>query len=95
MQDKKRLKRIAHAEMIFQRDQLRAATAAEQLDKAVAAVHQYKDELLPKQLEDIEAQVALQQEELRQFLLKARDRYVQKLKDLGDPRINPETGDLV
>jgi valyl-tRNA synthetase len=95
MQDKKRLKRIAHAEMIFQRDQLRAATAAEQLDKAVAAVHQYKAELQPKQLEDIEAQVETQKEELKQFLMKARDRYVAKLKELGDPRINPETGDLV
>lgn len=87
MNDKKRQKRIAHAEIVFQRDQLRAATAAEQLNKAAATVEQYRGELTDAQFADVMAKMDEQKKDLEQFLLKARNKYVAKLKELGDPTL--------
>lgn len=86
--DKKTLKRIANAEEKFQKEQLQAATAAEQLSKAVAVVEQYREELTDLQYEEVMARFEEQKKEIEQFLLKARDKYAQKLKELGDPTLD-------
>ena len=57
MKNKKKDKGLAHANMVWERSQLKAAIAAEQIDKAIAAVEQYKDELNEEQLEAIKVQV--------------------------------------
>ena len=95
MNEKKIKKYIENAELKFQKEQLQAATAAEQLTKSIAIVEQYKDELTELQYEDVTKKFAEQKKEIEKFLTTARDKYVKKLKELGDPRINPETGELV
>jgi bacterioferritin (cytochrome b1) len=88
MNDKKILKRIANAEAKFQKEQLQAANAAEQLTKAVAVVEQYRDELSTQQYAEVMERFEEQKKELEQFLLKARDKYAAKLKELGDPTLD-------
>jgi hypothetical protein len=80
--EKKKNKRLAHANMVWERAQLKAAAVAEKIDKAIATVEQYKDELSEKQIEDIKAQVELQKTEIKYFLLKERDKYAAKLDEL-------------
>jgi hypothetical protein len=83
MSTKKKDKRLAHANMVWERSQLKAAMAAEQIDKAVAAVEQYRDELTEQQITDIKAQVELQKKEIESFLIKERDKYAAKLDELN------------
>jgi acyl-CoA reductase-like NAD-dependent aldehyde dehydrogenase len=93
--EKKKEKQIQNAELKFQEEQLQAAAIAEKLSKAIATVEQYKEELTALQYSDVMKKFEEQKKELEAFVLNARDKYVAKLKDLGDPRINPETGELV
>ena len=95
MSKKKHTKNIEHAELVFQREQLQAATAAERLNKAIATVHEYKNELTEEQYNESLQHFELQRKEIEIFLIDARDKYVSKLKELGDPRINLETGELL
>lgn len=83
MSQKKKEKRLAHATMVWERAQLRAATAAEQIDKALAAVEQYKHELTDAQIEDIKSQVEIQRAEIEKYILKERNKYADKLDDLN------------
>lgn len=95
--DKKVNKRLANAEAKFQKEQLQAATAADQLSKAIAVVEQYRDELTIQQYAEVMERFEEQKQELEKFLLKARDKYVKKLKELGDPTLDfgLETEDLL
>lgn len=83
MGNKKKDKRLAHANMVWERSQLKAAMAAEQIDKAIAAVEQYGEELTEEQLLEIQAQVELQKKEIESFLIKERDKYAAKLDELN------------
>jgi hypothetical protein len=86
--DKRKTKWIANAEAKFQKEQLQAATAAEQLTKAVAVVEQYREELTDLQYKEVMERFEQQKKEIEQFLLKARDKYAKKLKELGDPTLD-------
>jgi acyl-CoA reductase-like NAD-dependent aldehyde dehydrogenase len=88
MKDKKLNKYIENAELKFQKEQLQAATAAEQLDKSIAVVEQYKEELTELQYSDVMKKFEEQRTEIAKFLITARDRYVKKLKELGDPTLD-------
>lgn len=79
---KKKDKQLAHATMVWERAQLRAATAAEQIDKAIAAVEQYKSELTEAQIADVQAQVERQREDIKKYLLEERKKYADKLDQL-------------
>ena len=79
MNEKKRDKRLANANAVWERAQLRAATAAEQIDKALAAVEQYRDELTDEQIMDIKEQVERQREEIKDYLVKERNKFADKL----------------
>lgn len=83
MKQKKKDKYLANATAKWEKQQLQAAVAAEQLDKALAVIEQYKDELTEKQLEDVVAQTNKKKAELEEFLMKARDTYAKKLADLN------------
>lgn len=80
---KKKDKKLAHATMVWERAQLRAATAAEQIDKAISAVEQFKHELTDAQIEDIKVQVEFQKKQIEEFLLKERNKYAKKLDELN------------
>ena len=83
MNEKKKNKRLAHANMVWERSQLKAAIAAEQIDKAIAAVETYKEELTAEQIADIKAQVEVQRKEIESFLLTERNKYAVKLDELN------------
>jgi acyl-CoA reductase-like NAD-dependent aldehyde dehydrogenase len=93
--EKKTAKYIENAELKFQEQQLQAAAIAEKLSKAIATVEQYREELNDLQYSDVMKKFEEQKKELEAFVLNARDKYVTKLKELGDPRIDPETGEVV
>jgi hypothetical protein len=95
MDEKKRLKYLANAEEKFQKEQLQAAAAAEALAKSIAVIEHNKEELDPDQWKHIAEAISNRTAEIQEFLTNARDKYAAKLKELGDPRINPETGELV
>lgn len=88
MNEKKIKKYIENAELKFQKEQLQAATAAEQLSKSIAVVEQYKEELTELQYSDVMKKFEEQRTELEKFLVTARDRYAKKLKELGDPTLD-------
>ena len=69
--------------MVWERSQLKAAIAAEQVDKAVAAVEQYRDELTEDQLAEIKAQVETQKKQIELFLIAERNKYAAKLDELN------------
>ena len=69
--------------MVWERSQLKAAIAAEQIDKAVAAVEQYKEELSEEQLEAIKVQVENQKKQIEAYLISERDKYAAKLDELN------------
>lgn len=83
MKNKKKDKRLAHANMVWERSQLKAAIAAEQIDKAIAAVEQYKDELNEEQLETIKVQVENQKKQIEAYLIAERNKYAAKLDELN------------
>ena len=83
MGNKKKDKRLAHANMVWERSQLKAAIAAEQIDKAVAAVEQYKEELSEEQFEAIKLQVENQKKQIEAYLIAERDKYAAKLDELN------------
>jgi hypothetical protein len=81
--NKKRDKRLAHANMVWERSQLKAAIAAEQIDKAAAAVEQYREELSEEQFASIKNQVENQKKQIELFLIAERDKYAAKLDELN------------
>jgi hypothetical protein len=81
--NKKKDKRLAHANMVWERSQLKAAIAAEQIDKAVAAVEQYKEELSEEQFESIKLQVENQKKQIEAYLIAERNKYAAKLDELN------------
>jgi len=82
--EKKKRKNAAYAKMLWEKAQLRAATATEQLDKSVAVILQYKEELAPEALSDALAQVEKQRGEVKDYLLKERDKFGQRIQEIGE-----------
>ena len=83
MSKKKKEKSRAHAEMVWEREQIAAAAAAEKLDKSMAVVELHKDELTEQQYTDVLKHFNEQRQEIKLFLLKARDKYVSKVNEFG------------
>lgn len=95
MNNKKRNKSLAHAEMVFQREQLKAAVMQEQLDKALGIVEQNKSEFSDDEYAQLMEQLDNRRAEIKEFLLNATNKYAKKLKDLGDPKIDFETDEVI
>jgi hypothetical protein len=95
MNNKKFNKSLAHAEMVYQREQIKAAIMREQLDKALAIVDQNKTEFSDEDYALLMEQLDKRREEIKEFLLKATNKYAKKLKDLGDPKIDFKTDEVI
>ena len=78
---KKKDKRIAHAEMVWEREQVQAAAIMEQIDKSQAVIELHKDELAEAELDAVYAALAARREDVKAFLLAARDKYVAKMDE--------------
>ena len=83
MNEKKKDKQLANATAKWEKEQLQAAFVAEQVDKALAVVMQYKDELTEEQLEGVLEHTRQKKAEIEEFLLNARNKYAAKLDELN------------
>jgi acyl-CoA reductase-like NAD-dependent aldehyde dehydrogenase len=95
MNNKKINKSLAHAEMTFQKEQLKAAMMQEQLDKAIAIIDQHKQELSETEYADAQKNLEQRRAEVKDFLIKATEKYAKKLQILGDPKIDFETDEVI
>jgi ElaB/YqjD/DUF883 family membrane-anchored ribosome-binding protein len=87
MPNKKKLeKSIAHARMVWAREQMQAAQAMEKLEKAIEQIRENAESVTPEDLAVIEAKYEEQKERIEEFVLKARDKFVTK--------VGPENADL-
>ena len=86
-QQKRIEKSIAHARMVWVREQMRVAKAVALVDEAYVMVQERRDELTDEQFELIEAEVSRRKAELEEYLFKARNNFVNKVgaenADLG------------
>ena len=84
MSIKKTKKNAAYAKMLWDKAQLRTATASEQLDKSMAVILQYKEEVSPEALQDALVQVEKQREDIKTYLLNERDKFAAKIEAIGE-----------
>lgn len=86
-QEKRIEKTIAHARMVWAREQIQAAAAMKVLDEAWAEVEANSSELDAVIMQAIEHEYESRKEEVKRFLLDARDKFVAKVgednADLG------------
>lgn len=78
-QDKKLQRRIEHAEFMWEKAQIKAASAQSVLDYMVEQFNKYKEELTPEQVEETENQIALRQKEIKEFLMGEKTEYEKRL----------------
>lgn len=90
---KKARKRILHAEMVWERDRIKAALMKEQLEKSIAVFNMYKDSFIEEEIVFAEQKIAERQQDIRDFVEAAKQKYLNKLQEaVGRPKL-AETGD--
>jgi hypothetical protein len=67
--------KLAAAESRWEAAQLQAANAQRELDYAIAVVEQGKSELTEEQLQTLEAQIQIQKDAIKDFLMKSHQVY--------------------
>lgn len=82
-QQKRIDKRVSHAEMVWEREQLQAALAKNSLDEAMVIIRENSDELDAEKMALVEKEAARRYKELEEFILAARDKYLTKMKELN------------
>ena len=78
-QDKRLQRRIEQAEFLWERAQIKAASAQSVLDYMVEQFNKYKEELTPEQIEETENQIALRQKEVKEFLMGEKTEYEKRI----------------
>lgn len=77
--DKRLKRRIEHAEYMWEQAQLKAATIQSALDYAIDQFNKHKQELAPEVIEQTEDMIALRQKEIKEYLMKEKDTYVERM----------------
>lgn len=78
-QQKREAKNVAHAQKVWEREQIQAAAAQRVIEDAYALVQANKDEIEPDKMALIEAEVAKRLKEIEDHLMSSRDKYVAKV----------------
>jgi hypothetical protein len=81
--EKAKNKKLDHATAKWEQAQLAAAQAAEMLDKSLATVMFYKDELTEEQIEQVYERMREQRAELEAFLRDAQAAYATALDEIN------------
>lgn len=81
--EKAKDKKLAYATQKWEQAQLAAAQAAEALDKALATVLFYKDELTDEQIETVYARMRENKRELEEFVRTEQRKYADALDELN------------
>ena len=68
-QDKRLERRIEQAEFLWERAQVKAASAQSVLDYMVEQFNKFKEELTPEQVTATEEQIAIRQKEIEDFIM--------------------------
>ena len=71
--------KMAAAEARWEAAQLQAANAKRELDYAIAVVDQGKSELTEEQLTTLDAQVEIQQQTIKDFVMKSHQVYTEAI----------------
>ena len=78
-QDKRLQRRIEQAEFLWERAQIKAASAQSVLDYMVEQFNKFKEELTPEQITETEEQIALRQKEIKEFLMGEKKIYEERV----------------
>ena len=78
-QDKRLKRRIEQAEFLWERAQVKAATAQSVLDYMVNQYNAHKDELPEDIVTQTEEQIALRQKEIEEFIMGEKAMYEKRL----------------
>ena len=78
-QDKRLKERIAQADFIWERAQVKAASAQSVLDYMVEQFNKFKEELTPEQVIATEEQIAIRQKEIEDFIMEEKASYEKRL----------------
>jgi hypothetical protein len=78
-QQKRETKNIAHAQKVWEREQIQAAAAQRVIEDAYAVIRANSEEIEPDKLALIEAEVAKRLKEIEDHLMASRDKYVAKV----------------
>lgn len=78
-QDKKLKRRIEHAEFLWERAQVKAASAQSVLDYMVEQIEKYRAELTEEQIKETEEQVVLRQKEIEEYIMAEKTEYERRL----------------
>lgn len=73
-------KRVQKIEAVWEEAQVKAASAQSVLDYMVDQFNQHKDELTEEQIKETEEQIALRQNDIKEFLMGAKETYEKDLK---------------
>lgn len=78
-QDKRLQRRIEQAEFLWERAQVKAASAQSVLDYMVEVFTANKEELTPEQVKETEDQISLRQKEIENFIMGEKKEYEKRL----------------
>jgi hypothetical protein len=78
-QDKRKQKKIEHAEFMWQQAQLKAALAKTDLDLALTTFREFVGELTDEQIEETREKAKEQYKRIEEFLMEEKEKYLERL----------------
>ena len=78
-QDKRKQRRIEHAEFMWKQAQLRAAFAKTELDLAIQTFKDATGELTEEQIKETEEKAQEQYKRIEDFLMSEKEKYLERL----------------
>jgi hypothetical protein len=89
MSTKKKDKDLAHATNVWEREQLHVAGLLGEVEKSASIIDGHRNELSDEQYMELVDKIDERRAEIAEYLLKCRDKYVQKCHDLGVEPVLP------
>ena len=83
-QNKRKERKIEHAEFMWKQAQLKAALAKTNLDLAVVTFKEMMNEMTEEQVKTTEEQVELQEKRIEEFLMSEKELYLERMGILQD-----------
>lgn len=94
MSGKKKEKNLEHATAIWEKEQLQAAALLAEVEKSAAIIDGHRAELTDDQYLELAEKMDERREEIREWLLECRNKYVNKCHQLGlEPVLSTEEVD--
>jgi hypothetical protein len=78
-QDKKKQRKIDHAEFLWHQAQLRSALIKNQLDLAVQTFKELNGEMTEEQIKATEEQTQIQYKRIEEYLMSEKEKYLERL----------------